>query len=331
MMSAAPGHLVRGARPRGCRRWVAGASRISGFGAAVRRTGSSYGPLQFCQIVSVNVPSGTGDRVRHRVHGSKWPISNWVEMFVSSAAQGMMLLRPGGVVLGLIVERRARAVGDVRGHEPVRGRGDHEAALAGGEIVGSASSSACRPRSFASKMWTPSLSPGFIMSVCAFGVTVARLARCGLGGPVGTPLRLDEREVGRLGAVGVAVAKPYRALQVVDVQRRAPVRVVAADASRRTARSPAGRTASRGTSCRRRRRTLAVPGALESLLGLHGVSGKDPGLHSAMLNHGAIDSSNQCVTSLPGCATVGRRVGSNGQRSLQVMSLPEPGRSRGTG
>jgi len=24
------------------------------------------------------------------VHGSKWPISNWVEMFVSSAAQGMM-------------------------------------------------------------------------------------------------------------------------------------------------------------------------------------------------------------------------------------------------
>ena len=35
---------------------------------------------------------------------------------------------------------------------------------------------------------------------------------------------LDEREVGRLGAVWVAVVERLRALQVVDVQRGAPVR-----------------------------------------------------------------------------------------------------------
>ena len=37
-------------------------------------------------------------------------------------------------------------------------------------------------------MWIASLSPGFISSVRWFGVTVLRLAFCGLGGPVGTPL-----------------------------------------------------------------------------------------------------------------------------------------------
>src|SRR5215469_4627948 len=39
-----------------------------------------------------------------------------------------------------------------------------------------------------SKRWIWSLSPGFISSVRWFGVTVLRLAFCGLGGPVGTPL-----------------------------------------------------------------------------------------------------------------------------------------------
>ena len=39
-----------------------------------------------------------------------------------------------------------------------------------------------------SKMWICSLSPGFISNVDWFGVTVLRLASCGLGGPVGTPL-----------------------------------------------------------------------------------------------------------------------------------------------
>ena len=47
-------------------------------------------------------------------------------------------------------------------------------------------------------------------------------------------------------------------------------------------------------------------------------------MQSAIENHGAIESSNQCVTSLPGLATVGRAFGSRGSRSSQVMSLPEP-------
>ena len=68
-----------------------GASETSGF--PVEPSGGaafSYGPLQFCQIVSVQVPRGSGIGSVTDVHGSKWPISNWVEMFVSSAAQGMM-------------------------------------------------------------------------------------------------------------------------------------------------------------------------------------------------------------------------------------------------
>src|SRR5215469_13952117 len=52
----------------------------------------------------------------------------------------------------------------------------------------SRASSACPPGTFASHMWTVILSPGFMSSVCALGVTVARLLSCGLGGPVGTPL-----------------------------------------------------------------------------------------------------------------------------------------------
>src|SRR6516165_8546828 len=44
------------------------------------------------------------------------------------------------------------------------------------------------PALLLSKMWMASLSPGFISSVRWFGVTVLRSARCGLGGPVGTPL-----------------------------------------------------------------------------------------------------------------------------------------------
>src|SRR6266480_232773 len=43
------------------------------------------------------------------------------------------------------------------------------------------------PAFLLSKMWMSSLSPGFISRVLWFGVTVFRLERCGLGGPVGTP------------------------------------------------------------------------------------------------------------------------------------------------
>src|ERR1022692_260992 len=39
-----------------------------------------------------------------------------------------------------------------------------------------------------SVMATLTTSPGLILSVCAFGVSVARLDSCGPGGPVGTPL-----------------------------------------------------------------------------------------------------------------------------------------------
>ena len=47
-------------------------------------------------------------------------------------------------------------------------------------------------------------------------------------------------------------------------------------------------------------------------------------MQSAIENHGAIESSNQWVTSLPGVLTVGSALGSRGSRSIQVTSLPEP-------
>jgi hypothetical protein len=42
----------------------------------------SYGLVQSCQIVSWNVPSVIGIGFCTDVHGSKWPISNCVEMLV---------------------------------------------------------------------------------------------------------------------------------------------------------------------------------------------------------------------------------------------------------
>src|ERR1700694_4748147 len=46
---------------------------------------------------------------------------------------------------------------------------------------------ACPPVTAVSKIVALMVSPGFIRRVCALGVFVARLASCGLGGPVGTP------------------------------------------------------------------------------------------------------------------------------------------------
>jgi hypothetical protein len=66
-------------------------------------------------------------------------------------------------------------------------------------------------------------------------------------------------------------------------------------------------------------------GALLSEFGVHGLSGYDLGLHSAIENHGATESSNQCVTSLPGVATVGLATGSVGSVSVHVESFPDPG------
>jgi len=42
--------------------------------------------------------------------------------------------------------------------------------------------------------------------------------------------------------------------------------------------------------------------------------------------HGAMLSSNQCVTSLPGVFTVGRAAGSRGRVSFMRKLLPEPRR-----
>src|SRR5215467_1361426 len=55
-------------------------------------------------------------------------------------------------------------------------------------VLRSSTAASSAPAFLLSKIWILSLSPGFISSVRWFGVTVLRLARCGLGGPVGTPL-----------------------------------------------------------------------------------------------------------------------------------------------
>ena len=51
----------------------------------------SYGPVQSCHTVSVkDSPVENGIGLSTSRHGSKCPISNCVEILVSSAAQGMM-------------------------------------------------------------------------------------------------------------------------------------------------------------------------------------------------------------------------------------------------
>jgi len=57
---------------------------------------------------------------------------------------------------------------------------------------------------------------------------------------------------------------------------------------------------------------------------VHGAIGADCGSHTSVDSHGAIESSNQWVTSRPGCDTVGSALGSTGSRSVYVTSLPEP-------
>ena len=68
-----------------------GASLSSGLGFPSGIVVDSYGLVQSCQMVSWNVPRVIGIGFCTEVHGSKWPISNCVEMLVSSAAHGMML------------------------------------------------------------------------------------------------------------------------------------------------------------------------------------------------------------------------------------------------
>ena len=58
---------------------------------------------------------------------------------------------------------------------------------------------------------------------------------------------------------------------------------------------------------------------------MHGSSGADSGSQTVVEIQGAIDSSNQCVTSRPGWATVGAPAGSAGSFSVMDMLFPEPG------
>ena len=69
---------------------------------------------------------------------------------------------------------------------------------------------------------------------------------------------------------------------------------------------------------------LVLLGAFESLSGVHGACGYEFGSHSAIENHGAGESSNQCATSWPGFRSVGAADGSRGMVSVQVTLLPEP-------
>ena len=59
---------------------------------------------------------------------------------------------------------------------------------------------------------------------------------------------------------------------------------------------------------------------------MHGSSGAEFGSQTVVEIQGATDSSNQCVTSRPGCATVGAAAGSVGSFSVMDMLFPEPGR-----
>ncbi len=142
---------------------------------------------------------------------------------------GDRVLRAGGVELGLVVERRARAIHVIGGHEPLGRRCNHEAALPGSE-VGQLRFQRMLP---AADIGVEDVRPDHVSGIHEQGAGVG-----GIGGEVrelraGRARRhavgLDEREVGWLDAVRVARREGEVALEIVDVQRCAPVRVVAAD------------------------------------------------------------------------------------------------------
>src|SRR6516165_4085722 len=62
------------------------------------------------------------------------------------------------------------------------------------------------PACLLSKIRILSLSPGFIRNVDRFGVTVRRLASCGLGGPAGTPLVCTKAKL--IGSVQLLLHEP---------------------------------------------------------------------------------------------------------------------------
>jgi hypothetical protein len=136
--------------------------------------------------VSTNGPNVSVLRPVTVVHGSKWPISNWVLMLYGPNPQGTMFAAfaveyEGWKLNGAPLQSAKLVFLNPLAAEAI--------ILPRRPFVRSFSviSSACPPRTLASNMWMTIRSPWFIMSVCASGVTDARSDSCGLGGPVGTP------------------------------------------------------------------------------------------------------------------------------------------------
>jgi hypothetical protein len=146
--------------------------------------------MQLFQVVSVS-PAGnvSAEGFVTLVHASKWPVSYSVEMFVCSAAHGVMpageaVLYSGWKLCGVpeqstieVFWKPLRAEACMKPVWPVFW-----------SVTTTLKALADLPGTGASNMCTVTVSPGFISSVLPFGLNVERLASCGLGGPVGRPL-----------------------------------------------------------------------------------------------------------------------------------------------
>src|SRR5215472_2409646 len=150
----------------------------------------SYTPWQNRKVLSVTPePRSTVAGPETLLHGSKWPISNWLRMPLISTDHSILFcvlaVLNSGWKLNGVPEQSKKLVF----MKPLAAEATMNPLC---PVVRSliCTLNACwPPPMLASHMWVRTRSPGFINSVWLFGVTVEMLESCGLGGPAGTPFR----------------------------------------------------------------------------------------------------------------------------------------------
>ena len=123
------------------------------------------------------------------LHGTKWPISNWLRMPESSTDHsiefcGLAVLNSGWKLNGVPLQLKKLVF-----MKPLVAEATMNPLCPVVRSLICTLNACCPPPMLASHMWVRTTSPGFISSVCLFGVIVARLESCGLGGPAGLPFR----------------------------------------------------------------------------------------------------------------------------------------------
>src|SRR5215471_6555260 len=150
----------------------------------------SYAPWQVRKVASVTPdPTPTVALPVTLLHGSKWPISNWLRMPLISTDHSIVfcalaVLNSGWKLNGVPLQLKKLVF-----MKPLAAEATMNPLCPVVRSLIRTSNACCPPPMLASHMWVRTRSPGFISSVWLLGVNVARVESCGLGGPAGTPFR----------------------------------------------------------------------------------------------------------------------------------------------